>query len=124
PRFVDVVKRRLELGIEYLANAEEQDRYYELESGLRIRYSNTDLADFLKRLYAAIFDRRRNIARVLEAVAGKDVRKALEIFVAIITSGYLSSLVIASNTMGGETALKEHTILRIMMRTNRRFFSN
>lgn len=125
PRFVDVVKRRLELSIEHLAGADDEDRYYELDSGLRIRYSNTDLADFLKRLYAAIFDRRRNIARVLEAVAGKDVRKALAIFVAIITSGYLGTLAIASNTIGaGEVALKEHTILRILMRTNRRFFSN
>jgi hypothetical protein len=81
--------------------------------------------EFLKRLYNAIFDRRRNISRVLEAVAGKDVRKALEIFVAIITSGYLSTLTIASNTMGaGAVTLKEHTILRILMRTNRRLFSN
>ncbi|HEY7334448.1 MAG TPA: hypothetical protein VH639_06165 [Bryobacteraceae bacterium] len=125
PRFVDVVKRRLELSIDYLAAGEDQERYYELANGLRIRYSNNDLADFLKRLYAAIFDRRRNIARVLEAVAGKDVRRALEIFVAIITSGYLSTLAIASNTIGGgAVALKEHTILRILMRTNRRFFSN
>ena len=125
PRFVDVVKRRLELSIEYLTSAEDHDRYYELETGLRIRYSNSDLQEFLKRLYNAIFDRRRNISRVLEAVAGKDVRKALEIIVAIITSGYLSTLAIASNTMGaGEVALKEHTILRILMRTNRRLFSN
>jgi hypothetical protein len=124
PRFVDVVKRRLELSIEYLTNAADHDRFYELESGLRIRYSNADLGDFLKRLYHAIFDRRRNISRVLEAIAGKDVRKALEIFVAIITSGYLSTLAIASNTLGaGEVSLKEHTILRILMRTNRRFFS-
>jgi hypothetical protein len=111
PRFVDVVKRRLELSIEYLTSAEDRDRYYELDTGLRIRYSNSDLQDFLKRLYNTIFDRRRNISRVLEAVAGKDVRKALEIFVAIITSGYLSTLAIASNTMGaGEVTLKEHTI--------------
>ena len=124
PRFVDVVKRRLELTIDYLAQAEQQDRSYEIESGLRIRYSNLDLESFLKRLYNALFDRRRNISRVLEAVAGKDVRKALEIFVAIITSGYLSTSAIASNTIGGgEISLKEHTILRILMRTNRRFFS-
>jgi hypothetical protein len=70
PRFVDVVKRRLELSIEYLASAEEHDRYYEIESGLRIRYSNADLGSFLKRLYNAIFDRKRNISRVLECSRG------------------------------------------------------
>ena len=105
PRFVDVVKRRLELSIEVLAQAEPETRYYEIESGLRIRYTNQDLEIFLKRLYTELFDRRRNVSRVLEAIAGKDVRKALEIFVAIITSGYLSTTAIASNTLGGENSL-------------------
>lgn len=91
---------------------------------MRIRYSSDELEDFLKRLYNALFDRRRNIATVLESIAGKDVRRALEIFGAIITSGYLSPTAIASHTLGGgEVFLKEHTILRILMRTNRRFFS-
>lgn len=124
PRFVDVVKRRLELSIEYLGKENEGDQRYEIESGMRIRYSAQDLQSFLKRLYNALFDRRRNISRVLESIAGKDVRRALEIFGAIITSGYLSTTVIASNTIGsGDVSLKEHTILRILMRTNRRFFS-
>ena len=125
PRFVDVVKRRLELSIEYLSQEQSDDRFYEIETGMRIRYSNRDLAIFLKRLYEELFDRRHNVSRILEAIAGKDVRKALEIFVAIITSGYLSSVTIASNTLGsGEVSIKQSTILRILMRTNRRFFSN
>jgi len=124
PRFVDVVKRRLELSIEYLAKENEGDRRYEIESGMRIRYSTQDLQSFLNRLYNALFDRKRDISRVLESIAGKDVRRALEIFGAIITSGYLSTTAIASNTIGGgDVSLKEHTILRILMRTNRRFFS-
>ncbi len=124
PRFVDVVKRRLELSIEYLARDGSKDKSYEIESGMRIRYSAEDLQSFLTRLYNALFDRGRNISRVLEALAGKDVRRALEIFGAIITSGYLSTTAIASHTLGsGDVSLKEHTILRILMRTNRRFFS-
>ncbi|WP_158789999.1 P-loop NTPase fold protein [Granulicella sp. L60] len=124
PRFIDVVKRRLELSIEYLSKEAGRDKTYEIESGMRIRYSVEELQNFLTRLYNALFDRNRNISRVLEALAGKDVRRALEIFGAIITSGYLSTTTIASNTLGsGDVWLKEHTILRILMRTNRRFFS-
>jgi hypothetical protein len=124
PRFIDVVKRRLELSIEYLSKDAGGDKTYEIESGMRIRYSVEELQNFLTRLYNALFDRNRNISRVLEALAGKDVRRALEIFGAIITSGYLSTTTIASNTLGsGGVWLKEHTILRILMRTNRRFFS-
>jgi hypothetical protein len=127
PRFIDVVKRRLELSIEYLAREKERegDSTYAIESGMRIRYSSGELEGFLKRLYNALFDRRRNIAVVLESVAGRDVRRALEIFGKIITSGYLSTTAIASNTLGGgEISFREHTIIRILMRTNMRLFSS
>jgi hypothetical protein len=124
PRFVDVVKRRLELSMEYLAKEPQDDQYYAIESGLRIRYTHAELEGFLKRLYAALFDRRRNISRVLEALAGKDVRRALAMFVAIIISGHLSTTAIASHTLGsGEVVLKEHVILKILMRRDRRLFS-
>ena len=48
PRFVDVVKRRLELSIEFLAKEKERqrDRTYAIESGMRIRYSSGELEDF------------------------------------------------------------------------------
>jgi hypothetical protein len=123
PRFVDVVKRRLELSIDFLRSGPQDDRSYEIETGLRIRYTQQELVSFLTRLYDALFDRRRNISRVLEALAGKDVRRALMMFVSIITSGHLSTMVIASNTLGGGMQLKEHTVLKILMRTNRRLFS-
>jgi hypothetical protein len=45
-------------------------------------------------------------------------------FVSIITSGHLSTTTIASHTLGsGAVPIEEHTILTILMRTNRRLFS-
>lgn len=124
PRFIDVAKRRLELSIESLSDEPDSDRFYEIESGLRIRYTKQDLISYLRKLYNGLFDRRRNISRVLESLAGKDVRRALSMFVSIITSGHLSATAIASNTVGGgEFQLKEHTILKILMRTNHRLFA-
>ena len=124
PRFVDVVKRRLLLSIEYLSLGSKDDRTYAIESGLRIRYSPAELENFLRRLYDSLFDRRGNIARVLEALAGRDVRRALEMFASIITSGHLSTTAIASHTLGsGAVPLEEEAILKILMRTNRRLFS-
>jgi len=124
PRFVDVVKRRLELSIDSLSAEPDGDRSYEIETGLRIRYTQADLINFLRQLYDALFDRRRNISRVLEALAGRDVRRALTMFQSIITSGHLSATAIASNTLGGGAVqLKEHIILKILMRTNHRLFA-
>lgn len=125
PRFVDVVKRRLELSLEYLAAHAQDSQTYTVESGMRIKYPKSELGTFLRELYIEIFDRKRNISRVLEALAGRDVRRALEMFVSIITSGHLSERAITSTVMGAKgVPLTERVILRTLMRTTYRLFSD
>jgi hypothetical protein len=125
PRFIDVVKRRLELSYEYLAHHAQKQPSYTTETGLRISYPKADLEKFLRDLYVDLFDRKRNISRVLEALAGWDVRRALEMFVSIITSGHLSVTAIASTVMGGRAvSITEQNILKILMRTEYSFFSD
>ena len=124
PRFVDVVKRRLDLALEALGLENRTTGSFTVETGMRIKYDADERVTFLRQLYEALFEGRRNIARVLEALAGKDVRKALEMFVSIIISGHLNELTIASNTIGGGgTPLREYTILKILMRTHYRLAS-
>jgi hypothetical protein len=100
PRFIDVVKRRLELSLEYLTSEAADVQRYTLESGMRISYPKSALGQFLGHLYLELFERRHNISRVLEALAGRDVRRALEMFVSVITSGHLSEASITSSVMG------------------------
>jgi hypothetical protein len=79
---------------------------------------------FLNGLYLELFGKRsNNIPRILEALAGWDIRKALEMFVSIITSGHLSTKEITSNVIGGSHHIKEHNVLKILMRTDYRFAS-
>jgi hypothetical protein len=96
PRFIDVVKRRLELSLEYLTREASDVQRYTLESGMRISYPKSALGQFLGHLYLELFERRHNISRVLEALAGRDVRRALEMSVSVITSGHLSEASITS----------------------------
>jgi hypothetical protein len=125
PRFTDVVRRRLELSREYLATHPEKRQSYSTESGLRVSYPTSDLEQFLHELYVELFDRKRNKSRLLEAIAGWDVRRALQIFVSIITSGHLTTTAITSTILGGRTiAISEQNVLRILMRGEYRFFSD
>ncbi|MES1199256.1 MAG: type I restriction enzyme HsdR N-terminal domain-containing protein, partial [Pseudomonadota bacterium] len=124
PRFIDVVKRRLELGIEYLAAHTPKTQEFVLDNGYRMIVPSGELGMFLHRLYIELFGKRRNVARVLEALSGSDVRRALEMFVSIVTSGHLSASAITSNVLGeGAIPLAEFHIIRILMRTEYRFFS-
>ena len=125
PRFIDVVKRRLELSLEYLTSQAAEVQRYTLESGMRISYPKSALGAFLGQLYIELFERRHNISRVLEALAGRDVRRALEMFVSVITSGHLSETSITSSVAGaGTIPIKEHNVLKILMRTDYRFASD
>lgn len=125
PRFVDVAKRRLELSLEYLASSVEERQAHAIESGLRFSYSKSDLEKFLRHLYSDIFDRRRNISRVLEALAGRNVRRALDMFINIIVSGHLNVTAVTSTVIGGGgIPITEQDILKILMRTEYKFFSD
>jgi hypothetical protein len=119
-----VVKRRLELSLEYLTSHAADVQRYTLESGMRISYPKS-LGFFLGHLYIELFERRHNISRILEALAGRDVRRALEMFVSVITSGHLSEASITSSVMGARSIpIKEHNVLKILMRTDYRFASD
>jgi hypothetical protein len=125
PRFVDVVKRRLELSLEYLNEHAQSVQRYTLESGIRVSYPKTTLGEFLREVYVELFERRHNISRVLESLAGRDVRRALEMFVSVMTSGHLSTVSITSGVLvPGTVPIKEHGVLKILMRTDYLFASD
>jgi hypothetical protein len=125
PRFIDVIKKRLELGIEYLASHASEKQEYTLDNGVRVVLPKGELGNFLHSLYVLLFGVRTNVARVLEALSGRDVRKALEMFVSIVTSGHLSTSAITSAVKGeGLIPITEFQIIRILMRTDYRFFSD
>jgi hypothetical protein len=61
PRFLDVVKRRLELSLEFLSRNTPEKLEYSLSSGIRITYPNSMLGQFLKSIYLELFDRKHNV---------------------------------------------------------------
>jgi hypothetical protein len=125
PRFIDVVRRRLDLSLQYLAARAEKTQMYTLPSGARITVPTNELGRFLQDLYVELFERRRNIARIMESLAGKDVRRALDMFVSIITSGHLGEDQITSQVRGGRgIRITEHNLLKILMRTDYQLFSD
>ena len=125
PRFLDVVKRRLELSLEYLARNSPDTLEYHLSTGIRIRYPNSMLGKFMRSIYLELFERRNNLSRILQGLAGRDIRRALDMFVSILNSGHLHEEALTSAAVGaGGIAIPEYRILRILMRTEYRFFNN
>lgn len=124
PKFIDVVKRRLELAAEYLANNSAETLQYNTSSSLKIKYSKDLVGEFIVEIYIEVFDRQQNTAKIIQGLAGRDVRKALEIFESILRSGHLSEEAITSKVRGaGAFEVNEDVVLKTLMRTDYRFHS-
>jgi len=124
PKFIDVVKRRLELSQSELAQHAPETIRYKTPSGMIISYPKTRAGAFLQQIYLELFTNRTNVSTILESLAGRNVRKALDMFMAIITSGHMPEDLITSVASGQDTQrFPEFLILRILMRQDYRFFS-
>ena len=95
PRFVDVVRNRLSLALGNLSANAEKRQTFALPNGMYVTYPATELGEYLTAIYVTLFQRRRQITGVLEALSGKNVRRALSMFADILVSKHLSEVIIA-----------------------------
>lgn len=125
PRFIDVVKRRLELSLEAI-DAEIPDQVsYSLQSGMQVKYDGKRAADFLRAVYEEIFERPRNVSKIIEALAARNVRQSLDMFLSILTSGHMTEDDLTRVSMSPRNArLSEYTLIKILMRGDSRFYNS
>jgi hypothetical protein len=124
PRFTDVVRKRLQLAMEFLADHSDQRLSYQVETGIRITYPATNLGKYLVSLFNTLFHTRRQVAAAIESLTGRDVRRALGMFADLIVSKHLpESEITRIIQVPGYFDITEATIIRILMRTRYRFFA-
>lgn len=125
PRFIDVVKKRLELCIAHIAENAPDKLSYALPDGKRIVYPASKLGEFLKTLYIDIFRSGRRISWLLEALAGRNVRSSLEMFAQILMSGHLDERQITGTLLGTFSfTIRDATIINVLMKTDYLYFAD
>jgi len=124
PRFISVVQKRLDLAINHLSQKSSKKLKYTLPNGAIITYPANHLGSYLVTIYKSIFNRSRKVGAVLEALSGKNIRNALEMFIDILMSGYLEEDLILGITEGEVKTIPEWQILRVLMRGSRKFYSS
>jgi hypothetical protein len=123
PRFVDMVRRRLDLAIGNMIEASSSIIEYEIEGLGKIKYPKTNIGEYLNGIYLDLFRRKRKITMILEGLAGRSARKALEMFAAILKSGHLDARQFTNSMLSrGETRLQEAHLIKSLMRTDYLYF--
>jgi len=125
PRFVDMVKKRLDLALSDRKFDESKRTSIELPGLGKIEFPESALGAFLVAIYYDLFNRRRNATIILEGLAGKNSREALEMFSALLTSAHFPVSEFTSSALSdGKGKIREHALIKSLMRTNYLFFTS
>ena len=123
PRFVDVVGRRLELSSEYLEKNLPDAVEFTTETGQKVKFPGSNASKYLETIYNQIFEKQKNISRLLESLSNRNVRSSLDMFMNILTSGHMTEGALGENAISGKNFfVKDYVLIRTLMRTDYRFY--
>lgn len=98
--------------------------YYILSNGIRVHYPSTDELYYLKSILRSLFQ-NKFFKRLISGLAGRDVRKGIEIFLDFCKSGHISeSDIIQMKHSQGEYKIPNHIVSRVFLRGNRVYYSD
>jgi hypothetical protein len=124
PRLVDVVKKRLDMMIDCVEAELPSKLSYSLHGGAVVEYNNGELRKYLQKIFNDLLSTDRTARNFLEAIAGKNIRKALEMFVGILVSPYLAEDHVGFAASKSDSKVPEWMVIRALMRGRYSFYSD
>lgn len=126
PSFQKVLSKRIALALkEMQEKSKEKIISYSLPNGMRVSYPAEDLACYLNSILKSLFEYDRYLRRMIVGLAGRDLRKAMEIFIEFCTSGHITEdEILKIRQSEGQYAIPFHVVARVLLRVNRRFYSS
>ena len=90
---------------------------------MRVVYPATELGLYLASLFKSLYEHDRLLRRMLIGLAGKNIRRAMEIFLEFCKSGHIGTQeYLKIKTFRGNYALPYSVVVRVLLRSSRRFY--
>lgn len=124
-RFLDIARQRLDLVIEELAKHAPKRTTYQVSSGASVLYPASELGNYLYKIYNSLFNPKKSTRYIFEALAGRNMRTALEMFAEIVMSPHFDTdKIFATRFKTEPDELQEWAILRILMRKTHIYYKS
>ena len=124
PLFQHVLVRRAQLALKQLGHGGEKLRY-SLPNGFYVEYPKSDQAFYLTSIVRTLFEHDRFARRMIIGLAGRNIRRALEIFLEFCKSGYIGEdQIFKIRQSEGIYSLPLHQVATVLIRMNRRFYDS
>lgn len=124
PPFSKVLGARIRLVLDDLqVKSDAKVLDYTLDNGIRVSYPATELGYYLASIYKSLYEYDRLIRSLLLGLAGRDMRKAMEIFLEFCRSGHIGPVeYLKMKTARGHYSLPYGVVTCVLLRRNRRFY--
>lgn len=97
---------------------------YTLSDGKRVVCERKEVADYLKTIVTSLFQDAM-FKRVITGLAGRNIRKGLEILLDFCKSGHIDAAeILKIRTSNGDHSLPNHVIAKILLKGRRRYYAD
>ena len=125
PMFHHVLVSRVQIALNELKKSGDKTFRYELPNGFHVEYPQSDKAFYLTTIVHAIFEHDRQVRRLILGLSGRNIRRALEMFLEFCTSGHITEdIIFRIRQAEGQFLLPLHLVERVLLRMNRRFYDS
>jgi energy-coupling factor transporter ATP-binding protein EcfA2 len=100
------------------------DFVYYLSNGMKVKCARSEVAEYLKAIIASLFQ-DHFFKRVITGLAGRNIRRGLEILLDFCKSGHIDeSEILKIRSSSGAHPLPNHLISKILLKGKRRYYSD
>jgi hypothetical protein len=125
PLFQAVLVRRVQLALSKIRQEGARVLRYELPNGFHVEYPAADQAFYLTSIVSSIFEHDRYIRRMITGLAGRNLRRALEIFLEFCNSGHIGEdEIFRIRQSEGKYSLPLYLVTQVLVRLNRRYYDS
>lgn len=123
PLLEQVIYARLKYAMREISANSGQFVYY-LPNSMRVECRREEVGDYLKSIVASLFQ-DSSFRRIITGLAGRNVRRGLEIVLDFCKSGYINEAeILKIRSSRGEHKIPNHLISKILLKGKRRYYAD
>jgi len=126
PSFQEVLIARINLALKEMQKKSSEKTFeYQLPNQMRVTFPAEKLAYFLTSILKSLFEHDKYLRRMIVGLAGRNLRKAMEIFLDFCKSRHITEdQILKICNAKGNYSIPFYIVSRVLMRMNRRFYNS
>ncbi|MDH5834226.1 type I restriction endonuclease [Luteimonas kalidii] len=125
PLFQHVLMKRVQLALKQLSTGSGSKLQFYLPNGFQVEYPPSEQAFYLTSVIKSLFEHDRFARRMIVGLSGRNMRRALEIFLEFCNSGYIGEdQIFKIRQSEGNYVIPLHQVATVLLRMNRRFYDS